>query len=265
MPTSSYAEIEILSVVTKIQLTGINKVKFVNQILGAIARDGVNLKISPTINAEYVFGEKDVLWWNWSTNSMSVAQTNSPPSAQSVALLEYRSGRFVSGLLLPTLLQDANSREWIPASAEQRCVTYSSKSQGQSIVLVQDRILIFGNSPDDHSSFGFIRVHDATTAGYPLLYSGSHNLGHAPSASYCEDTDTLMVGNGNAAAGLYSRIDLFDNFYARIGNGFILDWNNTVTTPRITIPFFEVDGSGNLTKQIDGRGALYGCVACFVT
>ncbi len=118
------------------------------------------------------------------------------------------------------------------------------------MVLVGDRVWIFGASGPDHKvTFGYVR----NSATFDLIGYFNHNMSHAATVDYSARHDTVMIGNsGDGTASKVARVDLLTGF-SSYRPGAFLDFNNTASTPRVSIPLtvFNADGSVQRTVFSD--------------
>lgn len=75
----------------------------------------------------------------------------------------------------------------------------------------------FTTSNDDGSNYGACDKYTYNIETGELTYIGQiqHNLGHVNSVSYCEDTDTLICGNGSGDYDLAGKIYLIEGAYSK--------------------------------------------------
>lgn len=85
----------------------------------------------------------------------------------------------------------------------------------QEIEFVGDELWSFHPSiDDDFNNTSIIHKYNVDFETMTSSQSGSilHNFGHCNSVSYCEQTDTLILGNGSSSYSLANKIFIVDNF-----------------------------------------------------
>ena len=112
----------------------------------------------------------------------------------------------------------------------------------QATNIINDEIWVWYASSDDVNGYkGQITKFDKNT----YAYKGDetkifHNLGHVPSADYCDKNDTLMVTNGTNGTGILPKLQFYRNLSNN--NGFLYQDNEN---------YFDIDisnlGSGGHT------------------
>ena len=86
---------------------------------------------------------------------------------------------------------------------------------GADIEIVDNKLYSFvGSSDDNTTTVGYVIKYDIDYENKTLNLQGSitHNLGHTNSVSYCEETDTLICGNGSSDYNLSGKIYIIQNF-----------------------------------------------------
>lgn len=85
---------------------------------------------------------------------------------------------------------------------------YSPDQMTSGCTFVGNDLWCFIAAADDGSNYGdvYILSYDITTNTLTHLRTIQHNLGHVNSVSYCEETDTLICGNGSNVYNLSGKI-----------------------------------------------------------
>lgn len=70
-----------------------------------------------------------------------------------------------------------------------------------SLTFIGDRLLAFTPSNDQHTTYAYLGVFRVDFDSLELTYEFSirHNFGHANTVDYCEENDTLILGNGGGS------------------------------------------------------------------
>ncbi len=232
----------------------------------AIGWDGANVKqlngVGTAITTTWTFADNEVLIWNWDGNTVQKINNNAARPAQFVTLLMRKNGTFVAGAMLP-LLQAALLPENVLADSqadmtESRCIVVNGKFSAQGLTIVRDKVWSFDASLADHSTTaGIIRYWADLEGGFAGAGNLTHNFGHVATADYDPRSDVMCMGNGEGSTSVLPRIDLLLNAssYNAVDN-VLLDFNDPVGTPRVSIEFFVRDGGGAVTKEIGGSGAV---------
>ena len=114
----------------------------------------------------------------------------------------------------------------------------------QGLTKVGNYYIHFVASAADHSVYADIRRFDSS---FQHIADMTHNFGHAASADYCEDSDTIVIGNGSNDLTNLPQIDLVTSALAKVTAGGQLSYSGADV---IHIPLFTAN------KQIGGAGAI---------
>lgn len=91
-------------------------------------------------------------------------------------------------------------------------VTYMSDH-----TFIGEYLYVVNASSDDHSTYASVGIYsiDFDNKTSKLVKTIQHNLGHANSIDYCEETDSLILGNGSSDAALNGEIFILPNVSGR--------------------------------------------------
>lgn len=237
-------------------------VTMANNNMYAIGWDGKNVKSLTGISNSWTFADNEVLIWDWDANALVKMGNNDARPSRFVVLLHYKNSRWVDGEMVPLLLQQWANEYTLPDSivdsAESRALVVPDRRADQGITVVGEQIWSFGGTsyPNNGVSNAPIDIYDRTT--FEKLGTSYHNFGHAATVDYCAELDVMVIANGESTTSVLPRLDILLNA-SSYAPGAMLDWNNPVSTPRVSIEFFTLDQQGAVLKQIGGSGA----VACF--
>lgn len=99
-------------------------------------------------------------------------------------------------------------------------LTFGEDSYLSGQTLVKDLFISFGVTDDEHENYKQAHVFkiNETTKEYTLVKTILHNFGHVNSVDYCEETDTLIFGNGSGSYTQYGKFYIYKNFYTKLSD-----------------------------------------------
>lgn len=118
---------------------------------------------------------------------------------------------------------DENASQYLKSNSELVMsfpAQYQSGSYAGDMCFVGKYLFCFNVTDDDHLHYyrGSSYIIDVKNKKYELFKRMSHNFGHCNSMDYCEETDTLIFGNGSGDFDLPGKIYLYQGFLKSINS-----------------------------------------------
>ena len=151
-------------------------------------------------------------------------------------------GRANTGVEIPYYIFDVTETAALRQNMEIRSEQKTPNCGTQGLTIVGDKIVQFNPASDDHTASNSLLIWNLQ---YQELTQMVHNLGHAASADYCAESDSLAVANGTSDTTIKPRLDIITNAASKIVPGSTLSYSDQdIIHIELSTSVKEIGGTG---------------------
>lgn len=167
-------------------------------------------------NNTFIVASNHLLLLDIDSQEMCVLKNNDLRPKKYVLLLFNSYNRPIVGQLVTEYIyqnykkNDDVSTDSIPITTESRYVVKLNDCESQGLTAVDGVLWHFKQSADDNSNPSIVKRWNVDTFD-ELKFELLHNLGHAASADYSIEHDSILVGNGTYLDSILPRLDIILN------------------------------------------------------